>query len=52
MGESRTYVVEVPYQDGIVATSEFCPTELLSGTVELMAAIRGETLDKFIIAVR
>ena len=47
MGEPRTYVVEVPYQDGIVATSEFCPTELLSGTVELMAAIRGETLDKF-----
>lgn len=47
MGEPRTYVVEVPYQEGIVATSEFCPTELLSGSVDLMAAIRGETLDKF-----
>ncbi len=47
MGEHRTYVVEVPYQEGIVATSEFCPTKLLSGSVNLMAAIRGETLDKF-----
>ncbi len=47
LGEPRTYVVEVPYQEGIVATSEFCPTELLSGSVELMAALRGESLDKF-----
>ncbi len=46
-GEPRTYTVEVPYQNGIVATSEFCPTELLSGAVDLMAAIRGESLDKF-----
>lgn len=45
-GASRTFIVEVPYQDGIVATSEFCPAELL-GTVDLMAAIRGESLDKF-----
>lgn len=47
LGKPHTYVVEVPYQDGVVATSEFCPTELLSGTVDLMAAIRGESLDKF-----
>lgn len=47
LGKPRTYVVEVPYQEGIVATSEFCPTELLSGPVDLMAAIRGESLDKF-----
>lgn len=51
-GEPRTYIVEVPYQNGIVATSEFCPTELLSGTVDLMAAIRGETLDKFMTDCR
>lgn len=47
LGMPRTFFVEVPYQNGIVATSEFCPTELLSGTVDLMAAIRGESLDKF-----
>lgn len=47
LGKPRTYTVEVPYQNGIVATSEFCPTELLSGAVDLMAAIRGESLDKF-----
>lgn len=51
-GKSRTYIVEVPYQNGIVATSEFCPTELLSGTVDLMAAIRGESLDKFMADCR
>lgn len=48
LGQPRTFIVKVPYQDGLVATSEFCPTELLSGAVDLMAAIRGETLDKFI----
>ena len=52
LGEPRTYVVEVPYQEGIVATSEFCPTELLSGTIDLMAAIRGESLDKFMTDCR
>lgn len=52
LGKPCNYVVEVPYQEGIVATSEFCPTELLSGTVDLMAAIRGESLDKFIADCR
>lgn len=47
LGTLRTFIVEVPYSDGVVATSEFCPTELLSGSVELMAAIRGESLDAF-----
>lgn len=51
-GQPKSLIVEVPYQNGIVATSEFCPTELLSGTVDLMAAIRGETLDKFIADCR
>ena len=52
LGKPRTYVVEIPYQEGIVATSEFCPTELLSGNVDLMAAIRGESLDKFMADCR
>ena len=52
LGQPHTYVVEVPYQEGIVATSEFCPTELLSGAVDLMAAVRGETLDKFMAHCR
>ena len=43
----KVYIVEVPYKDGIVITSEFCPTELLSGNVDLLAAFRGEPLDKF-----
>ena len=52
LGKPHTYVVEVPYQNGIVATSEFCPTDLLSGAVDLMAAIRGESLDKFMVDCR
>lgn len=51
-GKPRTYIVEVPYQDGTVATSEFCPTELLSGSVDLMAAVRGESLDEFMADCR
>ena len=52
LGESRTFIVEVPYQDGVVATSKFCPTELMAGTVDLMAAVRGESLDKFMTDCR
>ena len=52
LGNPRTFIVEVPYQDGIVATSEFCPTELLSGAVDLIAAVRGESLDKFMADCR
>ena len=43
----KEYVVEVPYKDGIVITSEFCPTELLAGNVDLLAAFRGEPLASF-----
>lgn len=52
LGEPRTFIVEVPYQDGVVATSKFCPTELMAGTVDLMAAVRGESLDKFMTDCR
>lgn len=52
LGEPRTYIVEVPYREGVVATSEFCPTELLEGNVDLMAAIRGESLDRFMADCR
>ena len=52
LGQPRTFIVEVPYENGIVATSEFCPTELLSGAVDLMAAIRGESLDTFMADCR
>ena len=44
---SKTYSVEVPYKDGIVITSEYCPPELLTEKVDLLAALRGEPLDKF-----
>ena len=43
----KEYVVEVPYKEGIVITSEFCPTELISGDIDLLAAFRGEPLDRF-----
>lgn len=50
--EKRTLVVEIPYQEGMVATSEFCPNEFMSGPIKLMAAVRGESLDDFIIDCR
>lgn len=43
----KQYEVEVPYKDGIVITSEYCPTEYLAGNVDLLAAFRGEPLDRF-----
>ena len=43
----KEYVVEVPYKDGIVITSEYCPTELVTDKVDLFAAFRGEPLDRF-----
>ena len=46
-GKNLKYMVEVPYKDGMVITNEYCPVKLLEGKVELLAAIRGETLDKF-----
>ncbi|MDE5976447.1 MAG: hypothetical protein K2G69_07850, partial [Muribaculaceae bacterium] len=46
--EKKTLVVEIPYQEGMVATSEFCPNECMSGPVKLMAAVRGEPLEDFI----
>lgn len=46
-GTRKKYEVEVPYKDGIVITSEYCPMEMLSGNLDLLAAFRGEPLDKF-----
>lgn len=48
LGNGGTLILEVPYQDGIVATSRFCPKELLNGEVELLAALNGESLDDFV----
>lgn len=48
LGEGNTITLEVPYSDGVVATSRFCPTELLSGDVELLAALNGEPLEDFV----
>lgn len=47
LGEGKTITLEVPYSEGIVATSRFCPMELLSGDVELLAALNGESLEDF-----
>ncbi len=47
-GENKTLIVEVPYADSMVATSQFCPKELLSGDIDLLAALNGQTLDNFV----
>lgn len=48
LGEGESITVEVPYSEGMVATSRFCPMELLSGDVKLLAALNGEPLDDFV----
>lgn len=46
-GSHRQIVIELPYQNGEVATNEFCPLEFISGKVKLLAALRGESLESF-----
>lgn len=48
LGKNKTITLELPYSEGIVATSRFCPMELLSGDVELIAALNGEPLEDFV----
>ena len=39
LGNKQIITFEVPYSDGIVATSRFCPAELLNGDIKLIAAL-------------
>ena len=48
LGKGKTITIEIPYSDGVVATSRFCPMELLSRDVELLAALNGEPLEDFV----
>lgn len=48
LGKGKTITLEMPYSDGVVATSRFCPMELLSGDVKLLAALNGEPLEDFV----
>lgn len=48
LGKGKTLTLEIPYSGGVVATNRFCPVELLSGEVELLAALNGESLEEFI----
>lgn len=48
LGKGKTITIEMPYSDGVVATSRFCPMELLSGDVKLLAALNGEPLEDFV----
>lgn len=48
LGPAMTLTIEVPYSDGIVATSRFCPLELLEGDINLIAALNGESLEDFV----
>ena len=48
LGKGKNITIEMPYSDGVVATSRFCPMELLSGDVELLAALNGEPLEDLV----
>lgn len=48
LGSGKEISFEIPYSEGIVATSRFCPLELLNSNVELLAALNGESLESFV----
>ena len=48
LGANKILTVEVPYADSMVATSQYCPKELLNGDMELLAALNGQSLDGFV----
>lgn len=48
----ESFVIDLPYQHGIVATNRFCPVDLLSPNINLLAAVKGETLDSFMLRCR
>lgn len=52
LGSERSLNIELPYSNGIVATSKFCPAQLLSGDVDLLAALNGEPLEDFVADCR
>ena len=47
-GQTRTYSVEVPVENGGIRTDKFCPQDLLTGGVSIIAAINGESEEEFI----
>ena len=50
--DTVAYTIEVPYKDGVVITSEYCPTECYLAKVDILAACRGEPLDEFMEGCR
>ena len=46
-GEKKDLIVSVPIENGSVVTSEYCPQELLTGGMNCVEAINGESLSEF-----
>lgn len=46
-GEKKDLIVSVPVENGSVITSEFCPQVLLTGGMNHVKAINGESLNEF-----
>lgn len=48
MGKARSFNITVPLQNDGVVTSKYCPQELLTGGVDFITAISGESETDFI----
>ena len=46
-GQKKDLIISVPIENGSVITSEFCPQELLTGGMNCVKAINGESLKEF-----
>lgn len=47
-GESKTYRVTVPVDNGGVYTNKFCPQDLLTGGISFVTAVNGEIVNEFV----
>ena len=46
-GQQKDLIVNVPVNNGSVITSEFCPQVLLTGGLNCIEAVNGESLNEF-----
>lgn len=46
-GQRKALIVKAPVENGGVITSRFCPQELMTGGMQFVTAINGESIDEF-----
>ena len=47
-GQRKDLIVKAPVENGAVITNKFCPQELMTGGMQFVTAINGESIEEFI----